>query len=391
MGAGAKLVQYRKQMTKPGEFGEFVRECRETKKLDLSQVQIGEVAKEAFGDAFGTRLEQWSRRQEWVTEATEATDASAFRDVINTMAVATMEEGYQQKTSEVLKLIGKYETPNQPEGEHTIHFKQSAVGDVKAVAPATEYPRAGFGGYKIQIPEPTKYGLVACLTVETVKSNNTRQFLKENLDVGRAVGTHQLKSALRVITGVANNYKRNGTTFNTYLTSGAWVNAVDDFDITKGPAEFDRLNQTFDRMVHPVIGEPIDVEPNSILAVGQQLFQLRSIMKATEIRVVNGSTTTVGANPLYDMSLTMSQDTFLRKMLIEELGLTAQQADTTFFYGDMPEAFKLREIEPFRVFETNDNSDIAFFQDIVYAVKGRWWGSFFVNDPMRVLRVRKMA
>lgn len=391
MGAGAKLVQYRKQMSRDADFGEFVRECRENKKLDLNDIQIGEVAKEAFGDGFGTRLEQFSRRQEWVREGTEATDASVFRDVINTMAVASMEEGYTQKTSNVLSMFGNYPTPNQPEGEHTIHFKWSATGDVKAVAPATEYPRAGFSGYKITVPEPTKYGLVACLTIEAVKSNQTRQFLKENADVGRAVGTHQLKAALRVVTGVTNPYKRNGTTYNTYLTSGAWINGVDDFDITKGPAEFDRLNQVFDRMVHPVTGEPIDVEPSSILAVGAQEFQLRSIMKATEIRVTNGSTLTVGANPLSDQNMRIERDTFLRKMLIDELGLSAVQADSTFFYGDFQEAFKLREIEPFRVFETNDQTDIAFFQDVVYAVKGRWWGSYFVNDPMRVLRVRKMA
>jgi hypothetical protein len=391
MGVAAHLVKYRRQIPDRKQFGEFVRECREQKKFELGQIKLGELAKECFGEAFGPRLAQFSNRQEWVREGTDALDATAFRDVIGTMSTASMEEGYARKADNILALVGTYETPDQPEGEKTIHFKQSATGTVGAVAPGMEYPRAGQGGYRIAAPEPTKFGLVGVLTIEAVKANETRQFLQEQMDIGGAVGAHQVREFLRVITGIRNTYKRNGTTINTYLTSGAWINAVEDFDITKGPAEFDRLDQLFDRMVHPITGEPIEVMPTAMLTVGAQHFQIRSIMKSTEIRVTNGTTTSVGANPLLNTEMQLEKNSVLRQLLISELGYNAAQADSTFFYGDLQGAFKYRQIEPFQVFETGDQTDVGFFQDIVYAAKGRWWGVPFVYDPMKVIRARKAS
>lgn len=393
MSAASVLFKHAKQLRGGKRFSQFVRECREEKKLDFADVKIGELAHLAYGDDVGGGLSRDSRRQAWVQEATEATDATAFRDVISSMSTASLEDGYKQAASGVVPLFGVFETPNQPEGEHQHFFKANSTGQVQAVAPGTEYPRAGQLGYKVAVPEPSKFGLIAALTIETVKSNQTRQFLKDQLDVGRAVGAHQVKAFLRCMFGITNTYKRNGTLFNTYQIGGAWTNGIDDFDITRGPGEFDRGNQMFDRMLHPVTNEPIPVMPDTVLGVGAQIFQVKSIVRATEIRVTAGATTTIGANPLIDQNPTLLTDKFIRPMLLGDGGLTAIQADTNMLFGQMNEAFMNRQIEPFKVFETNE-AQIGypdFFQDIVYAAKGRWWGVPFVMDPMKVLRLRKMA
>ena len=65
-------------------------------------------------------------------------------------------------------MFGTFELPNQISGEHTIHMKRTASDAVTAVAPAMEYPRGAFLGYKVAIPEPVKYGQIAVLTLEAV-------------------------------------------------------------------------------------------------------------------------------------------------------------------------------------------------------------------------------
>lgn len=395
MGVAKVLVEKAREL-EPGQFRSFVRECLSQKKFnaepdgDGPRFHVREAAEQAFGrDTWARGLREISARRSWVAEAsTGATDASAFVTAIAAMSHASMEDGYKERTSELLSLPGKFETPDQPEGTKDIIHKYSATGAVQAVAPGTEYPRTGFATLKITAPEPTKFGLIAALTIEAVKSNDTRGFLKDNLDVGRAVGQHELEAFIRVLTGIKSSYTRNGTLYSTYLTSGSWVNSITDFNIDNGPAEFDRMDQLFDQMVHPVTGKSITVNPTGVIAVGKCYFRTKTTVNASQIRTQSATsgvnTTTVGPNPLEGFT-DVKRDPNIRRMLVAEGGLSATQADTQLFYGDFKEAILKREVEPFTVEETANDTDIAFFADIVHAVKGRWWGSYFVHDPLSII------
>ncbi len=404
MGVAKVLVEKARELS-PDMFRLFVKESREAKKFafgtpyeqsSLPRFHIREAAEAAFGrDNWQSGLKSFSRQKGWVQEAaTGATDASAFKDTIASMTIATITDGYQHTVSDLLDLAGVAETPDQPEGTHDFIQKYSATGIVQAVAEGTEYPRTGFATLRTTAPEPTKYGEIAVLTLETVKSNDTRGFLKDNLDVGRAVGQHQLEAFIRVLTGIVNNYTRNGSTLNTYLTSGAWINKLTDFDINNGPAEFDRITQLVDRMVHPVTGKSIKVDPNAIIAVGNAVFRTKSTVAATQIRQesADGKIVTIGSNPL-DGYAPVKHNANIRRMLIAEGGYTAALADTMVFYGNFKEAVQLRQVEPFTVEEIGDLGKewIGFSQDLVYAVKGRWWGSYFINDPLQIYQAYKAS
>jgi hypothetical protein len=394
MGLATKLIEQARQLGRR-QYGEFVRECREQRRFTPEQFHVREAAEAAFGPTWDTTLRRVSANREWTREAnTAATDVTAFRDVIAGLTVHEMETGYEAVTSVIGDLIGTYPTPDKPTGTFDIYETFSAVDNPKPIAPATEYPRTSFRGLRVTAPEPLKHGLVGALTLETVKENDSKGFLDAQREVGRQVGDYVNDLRIRVITGINNagGYVQNGSTFNTYLGSGAWANQLDDFNIANGPAELDRANQLFERMVHPVTGRSIRVRPTAILAVSSQAFQLRSIVRATEIRTTAGSVQTVGANPLAGMPEPVT-DPEVRRLFLAEGGLTAAQVDTHLWYGDFKNAFWEREVEPFGVYEAGeaDLGSVGFLADIVYACKARYWAVPFARNPRYVLRLRKLS
>jgi hypothetical protein len=393
MGLATKLIEQARTLGRR-QYEEFVKECREQKVFTPEQFHIREAAEAAFGQAWYTRLKRVSAGREWVREAnTGATDVTAFRDVISAMTTAEMVDGYEAATSAIADLFDTMPTPDQTTGTKDYFHPYSATDTARAIPAGTEYPRAGFEKFKVTAPEPAKYGLVAALTLEAVKENDTKGFLQTSTEVAREVGDFANDLRIRVITGLTNNYVQNGTSYNTYIASGGgWVNKVDDFNVANGPAEFDRANRLFEQMVHPITGRSIRVKPTGILAMSAQAFQIRSVVNATEIRTTSGSVQTVGANPLAGMPTPVT-DPEVRRLYLAESGLTAAQVDTHLWYGDFQRAFKEREVEPFGVYEAGeaDLGSVGFMSDIVYAVKARYWAAPFVYDPRYVQMLRKLS
>lgn len=391
MGLATKLIAEARTLGRD-QYAEFVRECLSQKKFSPDQFHVREAAEAAFGAGWERRLRAVSANREWVTEAaTGATDVTAFRDVIQGLTVAQIETGYEEATSIIGEMYDTWETPGSPTGVKDIFEPFSAIDNPKPIPPMTEYPRTGFQGLKVTAPEPIKHGQIGVLSLETVKENDSKGFLKSMIDVGRNVGDYVNDLRIRVVTGLTNNYVQNGTSYNTYLGSGAWVNQLDDWNIANGPVEFDRSNRLFEQLTHPVTGRSIKVTATGVLAVAAQHFQIRSIVRATEIRTTSGNVTTIGANPLDD--LTPIKDPEVRRIYLNEAGLTSTQVDTHVWYGDFKRAFMERVVEPFMVVEAGeaDLQPYSFFQDIVYACKARYWAVPFVRNPRYVQRLRKLS
>lgn len=390
MGLATKLIEMARQLRRE-QYGEFARECREQKRFTPDQFHIREAAEAAFGTGWDRRLMVVSARREWVQESsTGATDVTAFRDVIGAMATAEMTQGYEAVTSTIGQLFDTKPTPDQTTGTKDFYHKFSATDDARPIPAGTEYPRTGFDKLKVTAPEPIKHGLVAVLTLETVKENDNKGFLEAQNEVGRQTGDYVNDLRIRVLTGLTNNYVQNGTSYNTYLTSGSWVNRLDDFTIANGPAEFDRANRLFEQLTHPVTGRSIRVKPTGILAMSAQAFQIRSVVNATEIRTTSGSVTTVGSNPLAGMPEPVT-DPEVRRLYLAESGLTSTVVDTHLWYGDFRRAFAEREVEPFGTYEAgeSDLGSVGYLNDIVYAAKSRYWAVPFVWDPRYVQMLRK--
>jgi hypothetical protein len=373
----------------PGIGREIVRGAIAKKKLTPYDLNLRELAELSLGrHTFEARLREWGQRSGWVSESTEAVDLSIFRGVIQGNVGAVMDRAYEDAASVVDQLIG-----NAPDdaGMDPMQTRKDPIAGVatdppRDVAPATDYPRTGFSPYYVEAPIPDKVGLIAVLPLEFVKANATRRYIDAAAEVARKVGIEERKRKLRVVLGITNNYKRNGTSYNTYLTSGDRVNSVVNLDLTAGPAELDRIAQLFDAMTNPFTGEPMDVEPKVILTTRGNQFTLRTMLGADEIRVTNADGEVVAANP-FDFGGQILTDRYVYNMLVAERGLSAAEAASWMLIGDPQRAFKWREVEPFHTYEVGPNDEDwppHFFQDIVYAAKARFWGAGYVADPFAV-------
>lgn len=374
----------------PAVGGEFVREAIAAGKFKPDQLNLRELADVCLGKhAAESRLRAWGQRAGWVGEATEAVDLSAFRSVMQANIGAVMDAAYEDSGSVVDQLIGTDpdETGMDPLAPVRHPVAGVASDPPRDVAPATEYPRTGFGPNYIETPIPDKVGLVAVCPLEWVMANRNRRFINEAEEVVRKVRVEERKRKLRVVLGIVNNYKRNGTSYNTFLTSGDRVNRLTNFVVASGPVELDRLAQLFNAMTNPFTGEPMDVDVSGILTVRGNVFRLREMLGAQLTRVTAGSEQVEAPVPPFDFEGPVLTDRYVYNLLVAERGLSANVAATYVQIGDFQRAYKWREVEPFYRREVGPNDESwppHFFQDVVYGVKARFWGCAYVADPFAV-------
>jgi hypothetical protein len=374
----------------PGIAGQIVREAIEAKKYEPERhLDLRGLAEATLGrHTFEARLREFGQRAGWVSESTEAVDLSIFRGVIQGNVAAVTERVYEDSKSVVDQLIGM--DPDDA-GMDPMQTRKNPVDGVatdppRDVAPATDYPRTTFSPYYTEAPVADKVGLIAVLPLEFVKANQSRRFINAAAEVARKVAVEERKRKLRVVLGITNNYKRNGTSYNTYLASGDRVNRLTDFVIASGPAQIDRVLQLFDAMTNPFTGEPMEVDPTAILTVRGNSFRMKEMLNADLIRETASTTEVETANPL-EFTGDVLTDRYVYNLLVAERGLSAAVAATWTAIGDFQRAFKWREIEPFHTFEVGPNDEAwppHFFQDIVYATKSRFWGVGYVDDPFAV-------
>lgn len=383
----------------PAVGGEFVREAIAAKKYNPLHLNLTELAQTCLGKhTYESRLRDWGKRAGWVGEATEATDLSAFRSVMAANVAAVMDQPYQDADSVTDQLFG---TEPDEAGMDPLAPIRHPVGGVatdqpKDKAPAAEYARTGFGPGYIDTPIPDMVGLVAVMTLEWVKANRWRRFVNEAREVKRKVLIERRKRRLRVALGITNNYKRNGTGYNTFLTSGDRVNRLTDLVLTTAtaPDEVDRLLQLFDSMTNPFTGEPMDdFTPTALLTVRGNRLTLAKALGTQLVRVVSGTQEYETPAPV-EFNGTILSDRYVYNMLVAERGLTAAQAKTYVQVGDFQAAYKVREVEPFTDAEVGPDDPAwppAFFQEVVYAVKSRFWEVPYVADPFRVAEAYNSA
>ena len=389
----------------PGFGRRLVREMTAAKKFSPDRLHLTELAAGCFGPAWESRLRQVSARHGWVAESTEAVDLTAWRDIVGAVATEAIEVGYQQAVSPVEQLCDDWMSQDDdPVNELLVPYPTVATDVSKDVAPSMEYPKTAFNHYSVVAPVPVKHGLIAQLTLEVVKANRRKQFLDALGEVGRVVGLEQVRRKLRLVLAITNNYTTVTpagvrTTRNTFVTTAGAANLVTDLNLANGAAEIDRLERKFADMRHPLTNEPIDVVPTGMFTTRGNRYALAKAATVSEIRETSGAVQSISPNPVNFAGPILS-DVRAQRLLESEAGiegsaLTAGEAATVTVLGDFKRAFKWRKVEDMTTFEagpgdTNESADgakwpPAFFQDVVYACKARWWGCPFVYDPYAVV------
>lgn len=317
-------------------------------------------------------------------EAGEAVDLTAFLNVTGQVISSKILEAYTQEAFVISKLVDT--VPTRLDGE-----KIPGIGPIPDAAtpvhPGMPYPHVGFGEDYIETPATTKHGLIVSVTREAIFFDRTHLILSRAAEVGEVLGLNKEKRLVDLVIGVTNNYKWKGTTYNTYYASGGggpWVNALTGNELVDW-TNVDAAEQLFADILDPNTGEPVLVEPNTILVMPAYRHAAARVIHATEIQytATGQPTLTRAPSPLARYRLVDSRLAYRR---IIASGVAAADAKKWWFVGDFKKAFAYMENWPITVTQSPPGSDADFTQDIVVRFKASERGAAAVINPRYVVK-----
>lgn len=313
-----------------------------------------------------------------IMEAGTPTNLSDFKDIVGQLIFNEIRTGFDAPEFEFSRLVPVMQsriasTETVPE--------ISPIGDVaETVLEGEEYPTFGFGSNTYTLPAGVKKGLIVDLTEESMFFDLTGGGpSKEAARVGQWLGLQREKRLIDAFIGVLNNYIRNGTATDTYLTAGAYVNA--SVIALNDETDIDEVDQAFNDILDPDTGEPITlIDGETLLVCVPALRRLADrITRATEVRQ-----TTAGVETLAPATIRPSLTVLSTKLLYRRVLLTqtdATKAKTWWFLSVLSRLLRWKENWALEGFTQGPDSNAAFERDVSLRWKARYRGEAVVREP----------
>jgi hypothetical protein len=361
---------------------EHLREALETRQLRPEDFSIRELAEATLGPSWVRQLDP--RGGVHLLEAGEAVDVTAFSNITGQVIYAKIMEAYTQEAFVLSKLVST--VPTRLDGE-----KIPGVGRIRdelsEVAPGMPYPSLGFGEDYIETPSTTKRGFIVPVTKEAIFFDRTHLVLQRAAEVGEVLGLNKEKRITDLVLGQTNNYRWRGTDYHTYYATGSdspWVNTLAGNELVDW-TNVDAAEQLFAEILDPNTGEPVLVQPNSVLVMPAYRHAASRVLNALEIRYAAESSTTqtIAINPLQRYQIFDSRLAYRRLLAA---GVSADEAKKWWFLGDFAKAFAYMENWPITVTQSPPGSEAEFSQDIVLRFKASERGAAAVLNPRYVVK-----
>lgn len=363
-----------------------LRDALEAKELKPEDFSLREIAEAFCGHDWVRQLNPRYAGSQLITAQEDAVDLTAFSNITGQIFYNKVMSGYQEADGGLFDQLCTV-IPTDLSGEK-IPGVTHVVDEEFEVHPGKEFPETGFGEDYQETPATTKRGEMISILKETIFFDRTGLVLRECGTIGKRQATGRLKRLLKVIIGAVNNYKWMGTSYNTYLTVGNWVNKKVSHTITDW-TDFEDLELLWADMTDPSTGNPIELgQALQILCTPALKHTVRRILHATEVDYGNTTSATApvtkGANPLQGW-----QDPIVSRLLYQllqsELSFSAANAGGTMIAGDFKQAFWYMQNWPITVIQAPPNNPEEFRRDVV----GQWRcserGVPAVGDPRYVI------
>jgi hypothetical protein len=370
-----------------------LREAVASGKVRREDISLRELAQSLIGDEWAAHLKSYNNR---IRESVDAVDASGFSAITGQLMVDEAKEKYKLATLVTDALVRTIPVTNGNLGTQIVPYLSDVVDDPGIVQQGQPYPATGFTGQYVTLAAPEKYGRICRVTFEMIFADLTKQALDSAGSVGRRVGLWVEEKRLRVILGLDNNYVWNGTSYNTYLTSGGWINSLTSFSLTDWTS-IQTLELLQAAMMDPVTSKPIEIESTQMLVNPALNYTAKRILNATEVRsgnITSGvGTQTVTANPL-DTQYSLFVSKHMRNQALTYGAGTfssASRADSIVIFGDLKKAFYWREVFPAQVVQAPPQAPAEFNEDVVVQVKTNVFGVAGVYDPRFAVRAYNNA
>jgi hypothetical protein len=316
-----------------------------------------------------------------VLESGDGVDVSAFQNIAGQVVYSKIMESYNQEAFTVSKLVDTI--PTRLDGEKIPGISRVS-DDVDEVGPGMPYPHLGFGEDYVETPSTTKRGFIVPVTKETIFFDRTHLILSRAAEVGEVLGLNREKRLIDLVIGATNNYNWKGATYDTYQTSGPWVNELASNELVDWE-NVDAAEQLFADMVDPNTGEPVLVQGTTVLVAPAYRHAAHRVFNAAEITftATSSQTATVATNPLANYRVHDSRLVYRR---VIASGESAADAKKWWFLGDFRRAFAYMENWPITVTQAPIGSEADFNNDIVLRFKASERGAAAVLNPRYVVK-----
>ncbi len=296
-------------------------------------------------------------------EAANATDLSAFANITGQIMFTEIKQAMESPEFIFPSLVDSRQSPF-PYGERIPGVGK--VGDkIGAVGEGELYPTAGPNEEYVDIAPTTKKGLITNVTREAVEFDMTGKVLDEARDLGYSYGLELEKRGLDVVFGVTNSYKRNGVATNTYLTSGAYINALASGNGLSDWTSIQTSELLFDAITDPNTGEPVMLRAASLVVPSALKRTANRILQASEVTHVDNTASvntvrTAGENPMNTGFYGGPRYNVVSNAYVKARTGSA----TKWFFGDFKRAFRRYFNWDKEITQAADNNEMKFTHDI---------------------------
>jgi hypothetical protein len=316
-----------------------------------------------------------------ILEAGDGVDVTAFLNITSQVIYSKIMDAYTQEAFVVSRLVDTI--PTRLDGEKIPGIAGLTAQD-QVVHPGMPYPSVGFGEDYIETPATTKRGFIVPVTKEAIFFDRTHLVLSRAAEVGELLGLNKEKRLLDLVIGATNNYKWQGTTYNTYQAATPWINVKASNELVDWE-NVDIAEQLFSDMLDPNTGEPVLLSANTVLVMPAYRHAAHRVFNALEVTFnpSSSSSSTLAANPLANYQVFDSRLAYRR---IIGAGTAAVDAKKWWFLGDFKKAFAYMENWPITVTQSAAGSEADFNQDIVVRFKASERGAAAVLNPRFVVK-----
>lgn len=354
--------------------------------LKPEDFSIREIAEAFCGPDWVKKLHPRYAGSQLVTAAESDVDVTAFSNITGQIVYSKVMQGYQEADGGLFDRLCTV-IPTELSGEK-IPGVQRVKDEEDIVHPGMPYPETGFGEDYQETPATTKRGEMISILKETIFFDRTGLVLRECGTIGNRQATGRLKRLLKVIIGSINNYKWRGTSYNTYLTTGNWVNKIVSHAIADW-TDFEDFELLWADMTDPDTGNPIELAAAlDTLCTPALKHTIRRILHTTEVDYGDTTDATKAVskapNPLQGWAEPIISR-FLYQLLQSELSFSSTNAKGTAICGDFKKAFWYMQNWPITVVQAPPMNPEEFRRDVV----GQWrcseMGVAAVGNPRYVI------
>ncbi|QDT41069.1 hypothetical protein Pan241w_11280 [Gimesia alba] len=264
------------------------------------------------------------------------------------------------------------------------------IGDVaEEMTPGQPHPRVQIGERWVDTPKTAKYGLGMDVTREAVFFDpNGNNILRQAGDIGYNLRLRKEKRQLDLFLGLTNTYKYNGTSYNTYLTTGNWINKLASNELVDW-TDIDNALNLFANMTDQETGESIAITgPFDLLVMPTKKLTANKIVRDTtvESRTNSAAVVSSGANPTQGSFNGDPMNSPIAYQRLLANSVAEADAKKYWYVGDFKKAFKYMQNFPLNVTKTPATSYIMVDSDLVLSVFATEMGVPAIVEPRYVIQ-----